>query len=59
MSAAWVNRQVLWLQGNIRESEDTVDDDTMAKMSQFVNRTIMMEEVRRSCLARIQIEARG
>jgi hypothetical protein len=33
-------------QGNIRESEGTVDAATKAKMSQFVNATIMIEEVR-------------
>lgn len=37
---------VLCAQGNIRESESAVDDATKAKMSQFVNSTIMMEEVR-------------
>jgi len=33
------------LQGNIRESEGGVDDATREKMSQFVNRNIIMEEV--------------
>jgi hypothetical protein len=40
----------LWLcaaaQGNIRESVEEVDEATKAKMAQFVNKTIMMEEVR-------------
>jgi hypothetical protein len=38
-------------QGNIRESEQEVDEATKAKMAQFVNKTIMMEEVIRARLS--------
>lgn len=33
------------MQGHIRESDVEVDEATKAKMAQFVNKTIMMEEV--------------